>query len=184
MIHTFFIFGYNLLRIGLGHLRYGKQFGVHPLQRISMQCRIKLFGGGQLSIGRNTELAAGCDLQVHDKGTLSIGTGTYMNRYCMVSAHCNVSIGKRCMFGPGVKIFDNNHRFSARKGVSAALSCGSIRIGDACWIASDVIILKGAQIGDRCVIGAGCIISGIVPDDTLVKQTQQLSFSPLKLEQA
>lgn len=30
------------------------------------------------------------------------------------------------------------------------------------------IILKGANIGDRCVIGAGTIVKGIIPEDSIV----------------
>ena len=33
------------------------------------------------------------------------------------------------------------------------------------------MILKGADIGDRCVIGAGCVIDGKVPADTIVKRS-------------
>lgn len=80
------------------------------------------------------------------------------------------------MFGPGVKIFDNNHRFIKSEGVRSDLNIGNINIGDNCWIASDVIILKGADIGNNCVIGAGCIVDRKIPDNTIVRVSQsQLS---------
>lgn len=46
---------------------------------------------------------------------------------------------------------------------------GNVTIGNRCWIGSNVVILKGANIGDNCVIGAGCIISGNIESGTLVK---------------
>ena len=48
---------------------------------------------------------------------------------------------------------------------------GSFRIiiGNNCWIASNVVILKGTKIGNNCVIGAGCIVSGIIPDNSIVR---------------
>ncbi len=170
MIKAYLLFIYNILRIAYNKLRFGRRFSVHWLQRISPRCALKVYGKGRMEIGRNTEIAAGCDIEVHGQGVLAIGEGTYLNRYCMVSAHGSVRIGAHCLFGPGVKIFDNNHRFSKEEGVSTELSIGSVTIGDRCWIASDAVILKGASIGDRCVIGAGCVISGVVPPDTLVKR--------------
>ena len=39
-----------------------------------------------------------------------------------------------------------------------------IIIGKHCWIASNVVILKGVTIGDNCVIGAGCVVYKDVPE--------------------
>ena len=133
-----------------------------------------------MEIGRNCEFAKGCDFEAHGNGTLSIGEGTYFNRYCMISAHESVTIGKQCFFGPGVKIFDNNHQFNREKGVCTELSTTPIIIGNHCWIASDAIILKGTTIGDNCVIGAGCIIHGNIPDGTLVKCKLEQEIIPIK----
>ena len=79
-----------------------------------------------------------------------------------------------------MKIFDNNHKFSKEEGVSSQLSVGSISIGNHCWIASDVIILKDTHIGDNCVIGAGCIVQGDIPDGTLVKCKQEQEIVSLQ----
>lgn len=169
-IHTYLLLCYNLLRITCHKLFHPKRYQVHPIQRISPRAALKLFGKATLHIGYNTEISAGCDFEAHGNGTLTIGEGTYFNRYCMISAHESVRIGKHCMFGPGVKIFDNNHRFSKEEGVSSQLNCEAITIGDRCWIASDAIILKGTHIGDHCVIGAGCLVSGDIPAGSIVKR--------------
>lgn len=160
---------YNFLRMNISAIMHLGHWHVKGIQRISPLCAIKVFGQGQLVIGRNCEFAAYCDLEVHGKGGLTIGEKTYMNRYCMISAHEEVTIGKECMFGPGVKVFDNDHVHSPETGVSSKLKTAPIRIGDHCWIASDVIILRGTTIGDNCVIGAGCIVKGNVPAGTVVK---------------
>ena len=160
-------------------LLHGSCFMVHPLQRISPHCSLKLFGKGQMKIGRNCEFAQGCDFEAHGTGSMEIGEGTYFNRYCMISAHDSVKVGKQCFFGPGVKIFDNNHKFSKENGVSTELSTAPIIIGDRCWIASGVIILKGTTIGNNCVIGAGCIVQGEIPDGTLVKCKQEQEYIKL-----
>ena len=179
MVHLIILLTYNILRIGCMKVAHWSHCHIHIMQRISPFCALKIFGHGNMLIGRNTELAHGCDIEVHGQGVLNIGEGTYMNRYCMISAHEHVSIGKHCMFGPGVKIFDNNHKFNKKNGVLSELSTAPILIGDHCWIASDVIILKGAHIGNNCVIGAGCVITGEVPDCTIVKNKSSLEITPI-----
>ena len=42
-----------------------------------------------------------------------------------------------------------------------------VTIGDNCWIAGNVTILAGAEIGSGCVIGAGSVVAGKIPPDTL-----------------
>lgn len=177
MINTLLLFTYNFLRIVCMKLVHGIHANIHWLQRISPLCSLKIFDKGTLKIGRNTEFAAYCDHEVHGKGKLIIGDGVYMNRYCMISAHEEVTIGDYCLFGPGVRIFDNNHKFSQENGVSTDLNTAPIHIGKNCWIASNVIILKGATIGDNTVIGAGCIIHGDIPAGSVVKCKQDLIIS-------
>ena len=178
MIKTLLLIIYNILRITLNKLLHWSHFDVHWIQRISPLCAIKVFRQGTIRVGRNCEFAAYCDFEAHGKGLLEVGEGTYFNRYCMISAHEQVKVGKHCMFGPGVKIFDNNHKHDPENGVSSKLSTAPIIIGDNCWIASDAIILKGTQIGKNCVIGAGCIIRGMVPDGSVVfnRQNQEIQL--------
>lgn len=42
-----------------------------------------------------------------------------------------------------------------------------IVIGDGTFIAAGVIILKGSCIGKNCVIGAGSVVSGNIPDNQI-----------------
>ncbi len=174
MIRTLFLFFYNVWRIVLNKLTHWGRFDVHWMQRISPLCSLKMFQHGRMRVGRNCEFAAYCDFEVHGVGVLEIGENTYFNRYCMISAHEHVTIGKHCMFGPGVKIFDNNHVYSSERGVSGKLTTGAISIGDNSWIASDAIILKGTHIGKNCVIGAGCIVRGEIPDGSVVVNKQDV----------
>ncbi|MBP5395319.1 MAG: hypothetical protein J6Y18_05410 [Candidatus Methanomethylophilaceae archaeon] len=41
-----------------------------------------------------------------------------------------------------------------------------IKIGEDCWIGANVTILPGVTIGDRCIIGAGSVVTKDVPDDS------------------
>lgn len=177
MIKTLLLIFYNILRFGILKCIHRNKVNIHWLQRISPFCAIKLFGNGSITIGQNTEFAAYCDHEVHGEGKISIGNKVYMNRFCMISAHDSVTIGNNCLFGPGVKIFDNNHQYNPQTGVSTNLNSAPILIGNNCWIASNVVILKGSKIGDNCVIGAGCIIHGTIPSGSIVKNKQEINIS-------
>jgi acetyltransferase-like isoleucine patch superfamily enzyme len=44
----------------------------------------------------------------------------------------------------------------------------NVVIGNHVWVGSRVIILKGAQISDFSIIGAGSIVSGEFPDTNVI----------------
>lgn len=45
---------------------------------------------------------------------------------------------------------------------------GRIRIGDDTFIGQNCLILPGTQIGTNCVIGAGSVVRGTIPDHSVV----------------
>lgn len=119
-------------------------------------------------------------IHVGENACLCIGENVYFNQGAIISCKCKITIGKQCLFGPNVKIYDNNHKFLYGKGVSFEHSVGEIEIGNNCWIASDVVILKGAKIGDNCVIGANCVVSGIIPNNSIVKCNSELLIEEMR----
>ncbi len=45
---------------------------------------------------------------------------------------------------------------------------GEIKIGDNTFIGSNCIILPGTRIGRNCVVGAGSVVRGTIPDNSVV----------------
>lgn len=79
--------------------------------------------------------------------------------------------------------FDNDHRFSAKHGVSQEHITAPVTIGAHCWLGANVTILRGTQIGDNCVIGAGCVVKGSIPAGSLVTQSRELNIRPIRDEE-
>ena len=79
-----------------------------------------------------------------------------------------------------MKIFDNDHRFDAINGVSSNHATAPITIGKNCWLASNVVILRGTSIGDNCVIGANCVVKGRIPAGSIVTQARELKIRPIE----
>lgn len=150
---------------------------------------IQLFGANtRISVRRTSAVDLGdrivsdgrCVLMADEGARLRIGRRVYFNEDAMISCKSAVTIGEGCRFGPNVKIFDNNHRFSAAHGVMAEHTAGPVVIGEYSWIAANVTILKNTTIGKHCVIGAGCVVSGNIPDGSLVTQSQALCIKPIE----
>lgn len=91
-----------------------------------------------------------------------------------MAAREGISIGNGTIFGENVKVYDHNHcyRDVAVPIKEQGFTSAPITIGSHCWIASNVVILKGMTIGDNCVIGAGCIVYKDVPTGTVLINRQ------------
>lgn len=81
-----------------------------------------------------------------------------------------------------MKIYDHNHRFNQHIEIKQqGFSNGSVIIGQHCWMGSNVMILKNTVIGDNCVIGAGTVVSGTIPSNSIVKAGSKYVVWKIKL---
>ncbi|MBD5131616.1 MAG: sugar O-acetyltransferase [Clostridiales bacterium] len=106
----------------------------------------------------------------------SVGKNFYANFNFTVLDVCPVTIGDNVFIGPNVSILspkhplcyeDRNPYVNARGVVTDKEYGAPITIGDNCWIAGNVTILAGAKIGEGCVIGAGSVVTGEIPPNSL-----------------
>ena len=142
----------------------------------------KLIYGKRIKFGKKVTFRRGFSLMIDKNAKVEIGDGTFFNNYCSINAINIVKIGKNCLFGENVKIYDHNHIFN-KKTIpikEQGFKSEAVSIGDDCWICSNVIILKSSKIGNNSVIGAGCVISDSVDDNLLVKNNN--SYEITKIE--
>ena len=59
-------------------------------------------------------------------------------------------------------------------------STSRVKIGNNCWICTNTVILKGVEIGDNSVIGAGCIIYRDIPANSVVKNNGGITVESLE----
>ena len=57
---------------------------------------------------------------------------------------------------------------------------GLVHVGSRYWLGSNVVLLKGACIGNNCVIGAGCVISQKIPDNSIVTMDRQIKVESIR----
>ena len=97
-----------------------------------------------------------------------IGEHCFFNVGCSVTCIESVTIGNGCTFGNNVVIVDHDHDF--RNENRGCFVASPVSIGKNVWIGANTVILRGTKIGDNCVIGAGSVVKGDIPANSIVVQ--------------
>ena len=93
----------------------------------------------------------------------------------VISSASSVKIGRHCMIGGNVRIFDHDFHpleWEARRPPQdmSRLRKKNVEIGDDCFIGTNAIILKGTKLGDRTIVAAGSVVFGLeAPEGSLVR---------------
>ena len=133
-------------------------------------------------MGLNFQFRKGFSLLLDGEGKVILGDNVFFNNYCTVCAQKEIFIGDGTIFGENVKIYDHNHIYSnpdkliKHQGYTSA----PIHIGKHCWIGSNVTILKGVNIGDNSVIGAGAVVFKDIPNNSVVINKQDYEIKKIK----
>ncbi len=94
---------------------------------------------------------------------ISTGRNVFLNFNCVILDVAPVTIGSRVMLGPNVQIYAASHPLD-HKERSSGLEFGKpVMIGDDVWIGGSAVICPGVSIGERCVIGAGSVVTKDIP---------------------
>lgn len=107
---------------------------------------------------------------------IKIGKNFYANFNFTVLDCCPVEIGDDVFVGCGVSLLTPVHPMrwqqrNARKKDDGTVFdyeyAKPIKIGNNCWLAGNVTVIGGVNIGDGCVIGAGSVVTRDIPPDSL-----------------
>jgi acetyltransferase-like isoleucine patch superfamily enzyme len=124
--------------------------------------------GDNVSILRNTIIE--CTGVIRNLGEgLSIGNNVGIAQNCFIQVRGKVVIGNDVIFGPGVSIFSENHKFDDPDlpvSVQGEIRKG-VKVGDGVWLGARSVILDGVQIGQNSIIAAGSIVNKDVPPYTI-----------------
>lgn len=155
-------------------------FEFYPVQLLGRNTRLVIEKSGRVHLGKHIVSDGRLVIVVDKNAELFIGDGVYFNENVMISCKKNIKIDSGCKFGPNVKVFDNDHKFDAERGVGEEHTSAAISIGKNCWIATNCVILKGTTIGDNCVIGAGVIAHGTIPASSIVTASRDICIRPIE----
>ena len=146
---------------------------------IIMYRKLRIAGRNRLVIGPGSTLSANVSFE-RDAAEVIIGANTEIGASHIVCA-TRVEIGDDVLIAWGCTINDHNshpipwsqrkddirERYFGRKDWSNVVS-RPIKLGNKCWIGMHSIILKGVEVGEGAIVGAGSVVTSNVPPWTIV----------------
>jgi acetyltransferase-like isoleucine patch superfamily enzyme len=103
-----------------------------------------------------------------EQAFISIGYNSRING-TYIHAQAGIKIGKNVVIAAGVNIIDSNgHEINSLNRTSGRDEPKQIIIGDNVWIGLNSIVLKGTNIGNNCVVGAGSVVKGVFPENSII----------------
>lgn len=89
-----------------------------------------------------------------------------------IYARREITIGNHVLIGANTKILDNDFHpleTEARNaGDFSKLTCKPVRIGNNVFIGCNCLILKGTEIGEGSIVGAGSVVCGKFPANVVI----------------
>lgn len=122
----------------------------------SFGSRMRVFILRKLGCGCSTTAYIGPNVTIIQPHRLRIGGNTSIHQDCYLDASGGVEIGDNVSIAHGVSIVSFNHTYRDA-GIpikNQPLSYGAITIKDNVWVGCRAVILAGAEIGSRSVVGA------------------------------
>lgn len=147
------------------------------LGKMSIRCSSE----GKLKIGSGFSCRDDILFNI-SQGEVDIGDNVFLNDGIKINCRKRIVIGDCVIMGQNVLLYDHDHDYT--KGKDAMISSfkeDEIIIGNNVWIGSNVVILRGSHIGSGCVIGAGAVIKGDIPDNMLVYSQKDLIMKELRV---
>jgi acetyltransferase-like isoleucine patch superfamily enzyme len=102
-------------------------------------------------------------------GAVSVGANTWIGPGVLLDGSGGgISIGEWCSISAGVHIYTHDTVLRSLSSGLRPRSTGGVRIGDACHLGAQSVVVLGVSVGDRCVIGANSFVNRDVPDRAVV----------------
>jgi len=136
--------------------------------------KFKLLYGKRIKFGKNVNVRGKLRIRIDKNAQLIIKDNCFFNNGCSINVKEKVEIGSNTIFGEDIKIYDHNHVFNKDTLIrKSGYSVSPIVIGDNSWICSNVVILKGVNVGNNCVIAANEIVKENIKDNILFVDGKQ-----------
>lgn len=147
----------NLVEIGLSTLieasirirGNGNRLVIEDGCILGPECSFWLEGNNnRIIIGKNTTMASSCHFNAQEHGT-------------------SIIVGEDCMFSNSITVrTSDSHPIFNSEG-ERINPAESVTIGRHVWVAPNSVIMKGAEIGDGCIIGSRSLVNKKIPDSCL-----------------
>lgn len=148
------------------------EIGCDRLKKSREETKLHVREGAIWKSEGGCKISYGSTVDVFPEAVLETGYFTMNCNSVIVVSH-RVFLGNDVMIGRNVVIYDSDfHQILNNRQEIVNLS-KPVEIGNHVWLGVNVIILKGASIGDDCVIGAQAVVTGKVGERTIYQPTRE-----------
>jgi acetyltransferase-like isoleucine patch superfamily enzyme len=124
--------------------------------------------GDEVWISPHAWLEVGPDVASGAEPAIRIGNRVVMRHHVTVSAQESIVIEDEVLIAAWTSIYDSDHTLGPTGNpIWYPHRIAPVRIGQGTWIGERVAVLKGADIGCHCIIGANSVVSGYIPDHSV-----------------
>ena len=148
-----------------------------PLVQGFDHLHMELAPGAGICLGERIQNRGMLYMVCGERGRLRVGSHVFFNTNSSVTCLGKVEIGDYCKFGNNTVIVDHDHNY---RDSNSEYVVGEVVIGSRVWVGANCTILRGAHIGDDCVIAAGSVVKSDVPAGMLYCQKRHADMIPLK----
>ena len=155
------------LRSEIFRMRMGFSQRVMIARTARLRTRVIVRGHGMLKIGEHAVLGdrdagmpqAPIYLCAREPASvIEIGAHARIGNGAEMIARERIEICEQVLIGAGARILDSDFHGVAPEDRAQAGRSGAVRIGDRAWIGMAAIVLKGVEIGEDAVVGAGSVV--------------------------
>lgn len=126
------------------------------------RCKIQIFGNGNRIKIEQDCVCRDMDIWLSDGGAIEIGHNTHFvgKIHIACTEGKAVKIGERCLFSSDIVIrTGDSHSILDGKG-QRINPASDVSVDDHVWVGQQVVLLKGAEIGEESIIGANSLVTG------------------------
>lgn len=143
---------------------------IHPTARISPLADLE-------PSMRNTKIIIGAECLIDSfvkikpaggNANVVLGNRCYINSGCVIYSGNGIQIGNNVLIASNCTLAPVNHAYRSRECLileqGFGPSRGGIVIEDDVWIGANCVLLDGAVVRRGCVVGAGSLVRGELPE--------------------
>lgn len=176
---------FNLISVGFSAVKFGilklfhfRHFFFRGMQRFSPNTEVIVSENGTICIGKHVRAHRRSKLLAFSSGVLEIGSNTALGNGVSINCMDSITIGEGVQIGPDVKIYDHDHDFRVPGGIRAEkFKTAPVKIGANSWIGCNVAILMGTTLGENCIVGAGSVLKGQYPANSVIVQKRSTEIT-------
>lgn len=92
-------------------------------------------------------------------GDVQVGSDCWIGPYTILDGSGSLSIGDFCTISAGVHIYSHDNLKNTLSSGKLPIDREQVIIANNCYIAPNVVIAKGVELGEYCVVGANSFVN-------------------------